>query len=290
MAEVVERSVKELVSHGNVRLDVDADLAPSIKEKGVLVPLIVYQQAGKWVIQDGHRRFNGAVVAGLETVPTIEKEPPVDGAAKISEQYILNEQRKGLNQLDKAQVYQRLKEEYGLPQKEIALQLGVSEAEVSLALAALQLHPTLRDAMLEGKISHSAIEPVLSLSQEHQGEIAPLVIQKKTVKAVSEAVKAYRLANGLERGIRTPRVTEQDQKPVTDPMEAMAVDALRVALGNVKLAAGAIIASPDLRSRAAVLAGEILQLVSKIQAGAQTSAGYDQVDDLEEINWDELEV
>ena len=283
--------VNDLLSDGNVRFEADAELAPSIKKNGIQVPLQVYRTNHNgtcWYVKDGHRRLMGAVVAGLMEVPCVEVDPPSDRPEQIAQQYIINQHRKGLTQLEKAEVYRRLREDFGWPQKVVAEKFSVSEAEVSLALAALRAHPAIRDAMLEGKLSHSAVEPVLSLESEDQGKIAPLVIQAKTVRKVAEAVKTYRQANGIERGIRTPKVTtpKMPTKSV-DPLEAMAVDAIETALQNLKMAESAILSDNGLKERGATAVREILTVAARLKVQLESVVEVDVEE--EAFAWEDLQ-
>lgn len=281
--------ISDLLSDGNVRFTADAGLVDTIKEHGVLVPLEVYRTSEggtTYYIKDGHRRLTGAILAGMSEVPCVEVPAPTDRPEQIVHQFVINEHRRGLTQLEKAEFYRRLREDFGLPQKLVAEQAGVSEAEVSLALAALRAHPAIRDAMLEGKLSHSAVEPVLSLPYEDQEKIAPLVLKEKTVRKVAEAVKVYRAANGLERTIRTPKVTEQKAARAVDPLAAMAVDGLDASVQNLNMALGVIVTDEVLRQRGLNTVYKILDLAEKLRLHleVQVEAGGEVE---EAINWDE---
>ncbi len=282
--------VSDLLSDGNVRTEADAGLVNTIKENGILVPLEVYRvtDAGTcWYVKDGHRRLTSAILAGLNEVPCVEVEPPTDRPEQIVHQYIINEERRGLTKLEKAEQYRRLTEEFGMTQKEVAAKFHVSEAEVSISLAALRAHPAIRDAMLEGKLSHSAVEPVLSLSVEDQGAIAPVVLQARTVVGVATAVKTYRKAHGIERTVRKPKVSNvvvNDQS--ADPMGAMAVDAIETALKNLQLAGSTLVINQELRKRGLSALAEILDTAEKLRIHLEIEPGV-QVDE-QVFSWDEL--
>lgn len=285
-------NIKKLVSRGNVRFEADPALQQSINEHGVLTPIEVYRTdptSEVWFIHDGHRRVTGAVLAGLTEIPYVEVPVPNDDQDRMIQQFVINQHRTQLSQLEKAEVYRKLKEEYGIPQKTIAAKFGVSEGEVSIALAAVKASPAIRDAILEGRLSHSAVEPVLALDLEHQEAIAPLVIQAHTVKGVSDAVKTYRKAHGLEkRTTRTPQETRRDGRKL-DPMERMAVDGIEMALRNLKLAESTIISDPQLQEKGLAAVQEIIQVTRRLLLQLETPIEPDlEYEDIEEETWEAL--
>ena len=116
------------------------DLIASIREKGVLEPLLVRpsEVGGRFMIISGERRYRAAREAGLRELPCIEME--VDDRAVAEIALIENLQRQDLNPIEEAQGYARLAGEFGLRQEDIALKVGRSRAAVANALRLLDLH------------------------------------------------------------------------------------------------------------------------------------------------------
>lgn len=277
-----ELRVDEIVSEGNIRFEVDTDLADSLLVNGQKVPVQVYASGDRWVIKDGHRRHAAAKAAGIERLWCVEVAAPGCTQDSIIDQYVINQQRTGLNALEKAEVYFSLKETYGLSQKDIASKFAVSEAEVSLSLAALNAHPTIRDAMLDGRLSPSAAEPVLSLPYEDQGKVAPIVIKEKTVRKVVAAVKTYRSANSLDR----QQAATSKTKTTANPVETMALEALSAALRNLELLTDGQITSPDAKSQALFTLGKIADAVEAAREAVITAEQETTPD--EAFSWEEL--
>jgi ParB family chromosome partitioning protein len=220
-------SIAQIKSNGNVRLNDNLDVTPLVESLRVtkqFEPIQVYRQNGHYVLIDGHRRLAAAVQLGWEEIDANVQENPDD---MVTAQYVINEHRKGLTQLEKAQAYQQMKNG-GISQAEIARNVGVSEAEVSLCLALLRADPKLQDAVNTGRLAPSAIEPMLSLSQEEQGRLADAAIQAKTVRKISALVKAEKQHSGLSEKKVAPKVADQD------PMEDLVCSTLADATENIQ--------------------------------------------------------
>ena len=127
------------------------DLVDSIREHGVLEPLVVAKTPAGYQIVAGERRWRAAKVIGLKTVPVLVKETTPRGMLEMA--IVENVQRVDLNPLERAKAFQRLMEEFGLTTSEISQRIGKSAAYVSNSLRLLTLPDALKDGLLTGLIS-----------------------------------------------------------------------------------------------------------------------------------------
>jgi ParB family chromosome partitioning protein len=123
----------------------------SIKQRGILEPLVVAKTPAGYQIISGERRWKAAMILGLDTVPTIIKSV---GPKEMMEMTLVDDvQREGLSALDRARAFQRMKEEFGIPVAEIAEKIGKSVPYVVNTMKLLSLPDALKDGLLSGLIS-----------------------------------------------------------------------------------------------------------------------------------------
>lgn len=127
------------------------DLIDSIKEHGILEPLVVAKTPAGLQIIAGERRWRAAKLAGFKTVPALIKETTPQGMLEMA--IVENVQRTDLNPLDRAKAFERLMQEFTLSNAEIAQRIGKSPAYISNSLRLLQLPDALKDGLLTGLIS-----------------------------------------------------------------------------------------------------------------------------------------
>jgi len=136
------------------------ELAESIREHGILQPLVVSRDAaGAYVLVAGERRLQAARLAGLAVVPVIFRE--ASGKDLLELALIENIQRADLNPIEEAMAYRRLTEEHGLTQEETARRVGKSRAAVANALRLLALDPEIRRSLVAGEISEGHARALL---------------------------------------------------------------------------------------------------------------------------------
>jgi len=136
------------------------DLAQSIREHGILQPLVVSKAGGQYQLIAGERRLKAAELLGLKTVPVIVKE--VSDRDKLELSIIENVQRANLNPMEEAESYKRLMEEFGLNHEELSKHIGRSVSAISNALRRLNLPIVIREALAEGKITGSHAKHILA--------------------------------------------------------------------------------------------------------------------------------
>lgn len=154
--QIVQLAIDELQSNplqprGVISPESLVDLVDSIREHGILEPLVVAKTPAGYQLIAGERRWRAAKIVGLITVPTIIKETTPKGMLEMA--IVENVQRVDLNPLERAKAFQRLSEEFGLGTGEIARRIGKSLAYISNSLRLLTLPDALKDGLLSGLIS-----------------------------------------------------------------------------------------------------------------------------------------
>jgi ParB family chromosome partitioning protein len=146
------------------------ELADSIKEQGIVQPLVVRDKNGHLELIAGERRWRAAQLAGLAEVPVIVRE--ADDRAVLELALIENLQRENLNAIEEAQGYAQLLEQFHLTQEQVAVKVGKSRTAVANALRLLKLAPALQAYVREGRLSVGHAKVILSLIGEKEQRIA----------------------------------------------------------------------------------------------------------------------
>ncbi|MBE6940222.1 MAG: ParB/RepB/Spo0J family partition protein [Ruminococcaceae bacterium] len=156
--------------------DALADLADSIREHGIIQPLTVRKlQSGYYQIIAGERRWRAARMAGLREVPAVVIEADDRKAMELA--MIENLQREDLNPIEEAEGYQALMQQYNLTQEETAQRVGKSRSVVANALRLLNLCPSVRAMVEDGRLSNGHARAILPLSAELQEKAAETVLK-----------------------------------------------------------------------------------------------------------------
>ncbi|MBF8250056.1 MAG: ParB protein [Candidatus Levybacteria bacterium] len=137
------------------------DLVDSIREQGILEPLVIAQTPAGYQIIAGERRWRAAKLLGLSKVPVVIKETTPQGMLEMS--IVENVQREDLNPIERALAYKRLIDEFGLGTNEVARKVGKSAPTVSNTVRLLSLPDAIKDALVAGVISEGHVRPLISL-------------------------------------------------------------------------------------------------------------------------------
>ncbi len=166
-------------------------LATSIREVGVLQPIVVRRTADGFELIAGERRLRAAKLAGLATIPAIVRES--DDADALREALIENIHREDLNPVELAEAFRELLEELGLKQETLADRLGVSRSHIANTIRLLALPPEVQSLLAEGKIQAGHGRSLLSLGDaEAQKNLAlRAAAEELTVREVEDAVRAF---------------------------------------------------------------------------------------------------
>ncbi|MGD0259305.1 MAG: ParB/RepB/Spo0J family partition protein [Verrucomicrobiota bacterium] len=153
------------------------ELADSIKEQGIVQPLIVRERDGHLELIAGERRWRAAQLLGLAEVPVILRQ--ADDRAVLELALIENLQRENLNPIEEAQGYAQLIDQFQLKQEEVAAKVGKSRAVVANALRLLKLPPGIQTSIREGRLSVGHAKVILGLASEKHQKLAAERILKE---------------------------------------------------------------------------------------------------------------
>ena len=142
-----------------------AELAASIREHGVIQPLIVSPKTdGTYLLIAGERRWQAAQKAGLRTVPVIPREASNQDLLEIA--LVENVQRADLNSIEEAEAYRQLVDEFGLSHEAVARRVGKNRVTVTNTLRLLGLAETVKQALVDGKLTEGHARALLALSTQ----------------------------------------------------------------------------------------------------------------------------
>lgn len=168
-----------------------SELANSIKQYGILQPIIVQKNGDMYEIIAGERRWRAAKEAGLTEVPVIVRDYDKQKVMEIS--IIENIQREDLNPIEEAMAYQSLMEEYGLKHDELAEKVSKNRSTITNSMRLLKLSKNIQQMLIDGKISTGHAKVLLSVEDiNEQEKIAQELIDKSlSVRELEKLVKKY---------------------------------------------------------------------------------------------------
>lgn len=174
------------------------DLASSIKEHGIIQPLVLRKLSeDKFEIIAGERRYKAAQIAGLENVPAIIANLDDNASAEVA--LVENLQRKDLSPIEKAKSYEKLLNR-GNTQEELAKKMGVSQSSIANTIRLLNLEPETQDALMKEKISERHARSLLQI-KDHDKQIEMLnkiINERLTVRQLDEQIKKMNDAPEME--------------------------------------------------------------------------------------------
>ena len=173
------------------------ELAVSIREKGVIQPVVVIRQGEGYQLVSGERRTRAALLAGFDSIPAIVRKYSDRDRAEIA--IVENIQREDLNPLEEAAAYQTLMEEFGLTQSAMAEQVGRSRAHIANTLRLLDLGPEARAYLSSGKITAGHARALLALSPGEQEMLAARVAAEGLSVRETERLVRQAQKNGQKR-------------------------------------------------------------------------------------------
>lgn len=167
------------------------EMADSIRQHGIIQPLIVNEQNGRYMIIAGERRFRGAIIAGLKTVPVIVKHYTEKQIKEVS--LIENLQREDLNPVESARAIRELMDVYGFTQESVADRIGKSRPAIANTLRLLSLSPEVLSLVEKGKLSAGHARCLVTINNpEAQLQLALAASDNKmTVRDLEKAVKDF---------------------------------------------------------------------------------------------------
>ncbi|MDP3042001.1 MAG: ParB/RepB/Spo0J family partition protein [Candidatus Omnitrophota bacterium] len=185
------------------------ELAQSIKEKGVIQPLLVRHQGDNYELIAGERRLRAAKIMGLKEIPIIVRDVSDQDSLELA--LIENVQREGLNPIEEAHAYQHLVDKFQVTQEKISEVLGKSRVSITNTLRLLKLPHEIQGEMKKGRISFAHGRALLEIEDaNHQRRLAQDVISKGlSVRELENLIKSVRpksIKRNIGQGQREPLV------------------------------------------------------------------------------------
>jgi ParB family transcriptional regulator, chromosome partitioning protein len=204
------------------------ELADSIREQGIVQPLIVRERGGQYELIAGERRWRAAQLLQLAEVPVIVRQ--ADDRAVLELALIENLQRENLNAIEEAHGYEQLAGQFQLTQEEIALKVGKSRAVVANAMRLLKLPQAIQNFIREGRLSVGHAKVILGISDEKKLKlVAERIIKEGLNVRQTEGLVAKLQSRGSPKSGLKP---ESLAAPGSDPHVADLEDRLREKFGT----------------------------------------------------------
>ena len=179
------------------------ELAASIREKGIIQPLVVVAKDGHYELIAGERRWRASQRAGLREVPVVIQDVSEDTALEMA--LIENIQREDLNAVEEAEAYHALLERFNLSQEELAKRVGKDRSTVANAIRLLKLPAEIKLDVIEERLSMGHARALLTLeSVDHMKLARETVIRKKLTVRATEA---------LVKDIKANKIAKQKKQP-----------------------------------------------------------------------------
>jgi ParB family transcriptional regulator, chromosome partitioning protein len=230
LREIAVDAIRPNPSQARTHFDEDelAELAQSIREHGVLQPVLVSQQRnGTFQLIAGERRWRAVQLAGLPSVPAIVKEATPQASLEMA--LVENIQRRDLNPLEEAHAFRQLIDEHGLTQEQVGQRIGKSRVAVNNTLRLLHLPEPVREALTNGLISEGHARAILMANGEAR--------RLRLLERLAADHLSVRETEALAREMNAP--PQRASHPAFDPDVERLEDAFRQALGTrVRLVKG----------------------------------------------------
>lgn len=205
--QIIQLNVNELQPNplqprGVISPESIMDMVDSIREHGILEPLVVAHTPAGYQIIAGERRWRAAKLANLETIPVIVKETSPQGMLEMA--LVENVQREDLHPLERARAFQRLTEEFSLSHADIARRIGKSSSYVSNSIKLLELPDALKDGLLSGLISEGHARALQAIQErELMVEAYKIILRESgSVRRAEDLARRMKKKAGLDSSAR----------------------------------------------------------------------------------------
>ena len=205
------------------RMDQDEleGLAASIREHGVLQPILVTETLNGYQLVAGERRFRASQLAGLERIPAVIRQLADRDQLELA--LVENLQRADLGPMEEAHAYHSLATEFAMTHDQIARRVGRAKSTITNTIRLLDLEASVQEALLDGRLSAGHARAIGGLPTEQQARVAT---------SVTDQGFSVRQTEELVRRLREPRVTAAPSRRVLDPDLERVEDELRRRLGT----------------------------------------------------------
>ncbi|MDO4535380.1 MAG: ParB/RepB/Spo0J family partition protein [Clostridium perfringens] len=195
------------------------ELSESLKEHGIIQPLVVKKVGEIYSIIAGERRYRAAKIAGFKKVPAIIMD--ISDAKLLQVSLIENIQREDLNPIEQAIAYEKLLNEYNLTQEELSIKIGKSRSSISNTMRLLNLDERVKDFIIQGVISEGHGKILVPLEKEKQYEAAQKIIDDSlSVREAEKLVKNYLNEEvSVDEDKKTKKVINPYYKDIKDKLQ-----------------------------------------------------------------------
>ena len=190
------------------------ELVDSIKEKGILQPLMVRRKGDRYELIAGERRWRAAQRAGMKEVPVLVKDASESEMLELS--LIENIQREDLNPIEEAEAFKKLMEDFQLTQEEVSRKVGKDRTTVANTIRLLKLPPEVKQSLAEGKISMGHARAFLGIEgvDKQKALLKRLILGGLSVRQIENLVKRLR-----GKGSSPQRTVSTDWAPLVEDLQ-----------------------------------------------------------------------
>ncbi|SMC91528.1 ParB/RepB/Spo0J family partition protein [Sporomusa malonica] len=232
-----EIAIKDIVPNQHQpRRDFDeealAELAQSIKQHGIIQPVVVRKTLSGYELVAGERRWRASQLAGLKQIPAVVRD--YTDAEMMEIALIENLQRRNLNMIEEAMAFRRLMEEFGLTQEEVAQRIGRSRSMIANIVRLLNLHPEVQDFVSRGTLTMGQARPLLALETvEMQLDAANQIIEEDlSARDAEELVRRLAARRPAKKAEPKPSVEPENGDDPNQFFMNEFEDRLKVILGT----------------------------------------------------------
>jgi ParB family chromosome partitioning protein len=222
--EIPLARIRENPRQPRLRMNDEAleSLAESVRQHGVIQPILVTETIDGYQLVAGERRVRAARMVGLERIPAIVRQ--LADRQQLELALVENLQREDLDPIEAARAYRQLIDEFAFSQDDLASRVGRARSTVANTLRLLELHQAVQDAVAEGLLTEGHARALGGLPTEGQGRVLGMVVDEGL---------SVRQTEELVRRIREPRAAAANQTPPpTDPEAERVEEDLRRSLGT----------------------------------------------------------
>ena len=225
--EIIQIDVNQLQANplqprGSITPESLVDLVDSIKEHGLLEPLVVAKTPAGYQIIAGERRWRAAKLSGLTHIPSIIRETTPRGMLEMA--LVENVQRVDLNALDRAKGFERLMSEFGLTTSQIAVRIGKSVAYVSNSIRLLSLPDALKDGLLSGLVTEGHARALAAIDDHNLMVEAYKIILRESGSVRRAEELARRMKAESKQTMRKQGVRKDQLRVVSEEIDKMQED------------------------------------------------------------------